>query len=224
MSPRCRCTFDGLIEVSTRPGPYYQFFSGIGATMFSTRTSRSKVAMIFGLIALGVGAGCADSGTDSAAPSTNSSTVKSTVTTRVTPRTSAPVTRTPPAPLALGQDGQSATGSVSLYSVQSPVTGSELSERIRTDGKEFAVADLKVCPSSSSGFSASDFRLMASDSTAYTFWNVQVGAMDPNLTKSLFDPVVGVCTRGFLTFEVDPGKQLSQFVYAGSTSALVWQL
>ncbi|MFU9030049.1 hypothetical protein ACNAWD_19725 [Rhodococcus erythropolis] len=159
--------------------------------------------------------------------STEVTTTMTTAKPVTTPKTSAPraTTKQAPVPLGLGEQAQSSSGVVTLHGVDYPVAASGTASRIQTAGKEFAVADLEVCPSSSKGFSASDFRLAASDAVTYTFWNVQVGAQDPNLTKQLHSPAVGVCTRGFLTFEVDPGKSLSQFMLVdGSRSPIIWSL
>ncbi|AGT93583.1 hypothetical protein O5Y_18760 [Rhodococcus erythropolis CCM2595] len=159
-----------------------------------------------------------------------STAVETTMTTAkpaTTPKTSAPkVTSKPaPVPLGLGEQAQSSSGAVTLHGVDYPVTASGTASRIQTAGKQFAVADLEVCPSSSTGISASNFRLAASDAVTYTFWNVQVGAQDPNITNQLHSPAVGVCARGFLTFEVDPGKTLSQFMLVdGSRSPIIWSL
>lgn len=136
----------------------------------------------------------------------------------------APTTPAPSTGLALGTTGITPIGAVTVYSVDYPVTGSEQAERIKPAGKDFAVADLQVCPSVNQ-VNLSSFRLLASDNTSYTFWNVQIGAEDPNLVPSLAYPAVGVCTRGLLTFPVDPGKSFTRFVVAGgSGTSSTWAL
>jgi hypothetical protein len=139
--------------------------------------------------------------------------------------TTAPPTTIAPT-LSLGAAGTASFGTVTLYGVKYPYSASGAAARIKTAGKEFAVADLKVCPSSSADVDLTSFRVMTAESMSYTFWNVQIGAEDPNLVKSLSGTVAGgVCVRGFLTFEVDPGQKVSQFVVAGrSGSPLIWTL
>ncbi|HEY8721803.1 hypothetical protein [Pengzhenrongella sp.] len=139
--------------------------------------------------------------------------------------TTAPAPVPPPAPttMALGASGEADFGTVTLHGLEYPFTATGSAARIMTAGKQFAVADVEVCPATSESVDPGDFRVITSDSMSYTFWNVQIGAKDPNLVQSLLSPAAGVCTRGFLTFEVDPGKTISTFVVARATGdPLIW--
>lgn len=141
------------------------------------------------------------------------------------PTTAEPTTNQTPSALPLGQTATTAAGGLTVHAVSYPVDGSEQAQRIASDGATFAVADIEVCPSASDGFSPSDFHLFDSDNRDYTFWNVQIGARDPNLIGSLLRPIVGRCSRGYLTFEVPPGKHLIGLGYAGgSVSPTIWRL
>jgi hypothetical protein len=152
------------------------------------------------------------------------------------PTTPVPVATTAPSSsLHLGETGtatgpysDSGSATVTVYSVTYPVDGSGVAREIRSPGMTFAVADMKVCPTSSEGDIVGGFHLYDSDSSDYQFWNVQVGARDPNLVKALSPAVAGKCSRGFMTFQVPPGKKLSSLTYAansdGSGTSVTWSL
>ncbi len=126
---------------------------------------------------------------------------------------------------AVGATTPTNYGAVTLYGVKYPYVASGSAASIKTAGKVFAVADLKVCPETSNSIDLDAFRLVSTDASTYTFWNVQIGAETPNLTKALDSPAAGVCSRGFLTYEVDPGKMLTQFVVANKAGdPAIWTL
>lgn len=162
--------------------------------------------------------GSADRGTESLQSSTLTPTTASMPTTEAT---------TPaPSALAPGQTATTAAGNLTVHVISYPVAGSEQAQRIASHGVTFAVADIEVCPSTAAGFSPNDFHLFDSDNHDYTFWNVQIGAKTPNLTKNLYPPIIGVCSRGYLTFEVPPGKRLIALGYVGGSggSPVIWRL
>ncbi|MEV4619935.1 excalibur calcium-binding domain-containing protein [Asanoa sp. NPDC049573] len=143
-----------------------------------------------------------------------------------------PIPATAPTLPELGQKQTTALGDATVYAVRFPVTAQdETATAIRTAGMQFAVADIKVCSNGtvdSDGytFDYSDFTLVASDDTAFSFWNVQVGARSPNLTDTLSSLNLmraGSCRRGWLTFEVPPKTKLKAVEYTSSGGVpLVW--
>ncbi len=144
------------------------------------------------------------------------------------PATTAPPTPTPTPtptpPLTVGASATTAIGTVTLLDVAYPYRGTAEARSIVDAGKQFAVVHLKVCPTVSE-VEMENLRLIASDSTAYTFWNVQIGAETPDIVQSLLQPAIGVCTAGYLTFDVDPGKHFAQFVVVSDTGdATIWTL
>ena len=104
-----------------------------------------------------------------------------------TPTTVAPTTEAPePAEPKLGDKQTTDLGTATVYAVKFPVRGDSRAADIRDKGMQFAVADIKVCPNGEVdadgyGFDAANFQLTDTDSRAYEFWNVQVGARSPNL-------------------------------------------
>ncbi|MFU8873207.1 hypothetical protein [Micromonospora sp. SL4-19] len=175
-------------------------------------------------------------------PQATGSSTPSTATTSASPSPSpsespspSPVASTsPPAPTQpkLGQKQVTELGDITVYSIKFPVQAqNDVATRIRTKGMQFAVADIKVCSNGTVnadgyGFSVSDFQLVDTDSRAYTFWNVQVGARSPNLTdtvSSVDTPRKGACKRGWLTFELPPKTRIESVEYSPyDGTPLVW--
>lgn len=161
----------------------------------------------------------------SASPATLNSTASRSMTS--TPGTSSAATKSneEASVLPLGEQAVTTAGKVTVYAVSYPVHGSAQAQQIATDGFTFAVADIEVCPSTADGFSASRFRIFDSDKRSYSFWNVQIGAKKPNLTDSLYPSTVGMCSRGYLTFEVPPDKRLIAIAYSDSSgSPPIWRI
>lgn len=113
-------------------------------------------------------------------------------------------------------------GKITIYSLQYPYPPSGEAADIKDPGDDFAVADIKFCPLSSDA-DYSNFQLSATDSRTFTFWNVQIGAEEPNLTDSLGDASPGACVRGYLTFEVTHGEKLRHIRYVDlNGNAATW--
>lgn len=151
--------------------------------------------------------------------------------------TTAEPTTVPPEPVApkLGQEQTTELGTATVYSVKFPVQDADESARdIRDDGMQFAVVDIKVCANGETdadgyGFDAGNFQITDSQSRAYEFWNVQVGARSPNLTDSvsgLDTPRKGACKRGWLTFQLPPRTRVASVEYtpSGGGTPLTWQV
>lgn len=130
----------------------------------------------------------------------------------------APTDASQPTVVALGQSATTADGVVTVYSVAFPYPAHGEAADIKDAGDDFAVADIKFCPTTSE-VDVGNFQLSATDDRTFGFWNVQIGARDPNLPDSLMQPVVGRCTRGYLTFEVTHGEKLSFIAYVDSNEA-----
>lgn len=171
-------------------------------------------------------AGGSSSSTAESSPSTVIAT-SSTATTSAEPDTPAP----PPSPtptatpaVALGQPQSNGIGQVVLFGVQYPYPAKGEAVSLKTPGTDFAVADIKVCPASSE-VDIDAFTLAASDSTTFTFWNVQIGARSPDIATSLLRASAQTCVRGYLTFEVTHGEKLASFVVVDeSGTAITWSL
>ncbi len=124
----------------------------------------------------------------------------------------------------LGSSARTNDGKITIYSVRYPYPASGSAADIKDPGKDFAVADIKFCPSTSEA-DYSNFQLVAVSSRTFTFWNVQIGAEDPNLTDSMYNVTPGSCVRGYLTFEVTHGEKLRKIRYADSSGkATTWKV
>lgn len=154
-----------------------------------------------------------------------------------TPTTATPTTKAPePEVPGLGDKQTTDLGTATVYSVKFPVRAADETARaIKDKGTEFAVADIKVCSNGvvdddGYGFDAGDFQLVDTESQAYEFWNVQVGARSPNLTDTVGfgndTPRKGSCKRGWLTFELPPKTKVATVEYApaGGSTPLTWQV
>lgn len=183
--------------------------------------------MVLGLVLL---TGCGGSDAEDAAASPNASALPSPAafpspSPTVEPSPSA--SPSPPSPIALGSSQAGDLGDITVYTVNNPVKPQDSSaDRIATDGTEFAVADIKLCATATTEeYSPSDWQVKDAEDRAYPFWNVQIGAKDPNLTDTMRNIAAGDCTRGFLTFEVLDGTTLTEIVYAPFDGApLSWPL
>ena len=157
------------------------------------------------------------------APASASTAPSSTSTTE--PSTTQPTT---PAEPKLGQQQITDLGTAAVYAVRFPVKASDdVANSIRDKGMQFAVADIKVCSNGSVdsdgyGFSASNLVLVDTDANAYEFWNVQVGAKNPNLTDTVGfgtdKPRASSCKRGWLTFQLPPKTQIATVEYKSATA------
>lgn len=178
-------------------------------------------------------AGCGDA--DPQAGATTPPAAQPTTPPATDPPTSEPTTEAPPPAPAdpkLGATQTTDLGKVTVYAVKFPVSPQDDSAaRIRTKGTAFAVADIKVCSNGTTnadgyGFGIEDFQLIDTSDSAYTFWNVQIGARSPNLTDSvsgLDTPRAGSCKRGWLTFELPPKAKVKTVEYApNGGTPLVW--
>jgi hypothetical protein len=111
-----------------------------------------------------------------------------------------------------------------VFGVQYPVAGSAQAQQEQafqgTQNEQLAVADIQVCPtatplSASDGFLPNNFDLLTSDQRTWQFWDIQIGALDPDIVQ----PMLGLhgpttaCVRGYLTFEVDPGEIVTGVTY-----------
>ena len=158
-------------------------------------------------------------------------TVTVTATPTPTPTSSAPSTAKPPQPVVpkVGDTQQTDLGTVTVYKVDFPADNPQ-NQEIATKGTAPAVVDIKVCgngTATSDGywFDASSFLLTDAGGRNYSFWNVQVGAREPNLTDALplEAPKGKVCRRGWLTFELPPEANLVSVDYGPyEGTALSW--
>ena len=178
------------------------------------------------LVIILVLAGCAsdDAGTTAAertATATRSSPASKSPSLTPTSRPT-PITTTPPPIPALGVEQSTTNGEVTVYAVEFPVEAQHrAAEGIATEGTDFAVADIQACVgAATASYYPSDFLLVTADNRTYSFWNVQIGAREPNLTDSMRDVPAGQCTRGYLTFELPPDAQVAQVRYSPSSGGL----
>jgi hypothetical protein len=184
--------------------------------------------------------GCADRHASVDAPAKAGST-PFTLPTTVAPKSALPQTSKPPtaapepvAPRA-GRKQETDLGEATVYSVKFPVRAQDSTAMdIRTKGTQFAIVDIKVCANGSVdadgyGFDASSFQLVDTESRSFEFWNVQVGARDPNLTYTVSGvdtPRAGSCVRGWLTFELPPKTKIASVEYrpSGGGTPLTWTI
>jgi hypothetical protein len=145
-----------------------------------------------------------------------------------------PTTEAPePAAPKLGDKQTTELGTATVYAVKFPVRADDETARdIADKGTQFAVADIKVCANGEVdedgyGFDAGNFQLVDTQSRAYEYWNVQVGARSPNLTDSVSGvdtPRKGSCKRGWLTFQLPPKAKIASVEYVSSGTPLTWQV
>ena len=138
---------------------------------------------------------------------------------RPTPTPTLADTEPQPVVPKVGDTQQTDLGAVTVYKVEFPASDPE-NQDIATKGTAPAVVDLKACgngTATSDGywFDASSFLLTDAGGRNYSYWNVQVGAREPNLTDALpLDaPKGGVCRRGWLTFELPPKAEIVSVDY-----------
>ena len=152
---------------------------------------------------------------------TEDTSQSSSATTRAAAVTATTVATTPttavPVPV-VGEAITSALGTMTVYSVDYPIVGTESALRIKDPDTDFAVADIQICPTSTLDASPTDFQIQTTDNRTWTFWNVQIGVREPNLTQVLFaDIAAGTCVRGWLTFQIGAGATPKTVIYAPSS-------
>ena len=113
------------------------------------------------------------------------------------------VVEEPPATGVLGTELSSANWAVTVFAADT-VAGSDQAQRIVDEGTKFVVLDISACAIPETlDFQTRDVKLVDTDGRNWTYWNIQIGAVDPNLTKVDNDIPAGECTRGWLTMVVD---------------------
>ena len=180
---------------------------------------------IAAFLVIGTLTGCsADAGSvgplDGASPMPIASVTPSTVT------TSAPVVLDAPKPSPIGSVIATSNWAITIYTVLA-VPGPDSAQRIASPGTKFIVADVQACSKrGSQSFPYEKLILKDSNGRSWTFWNVQIGAKDPNLTNSASDIGAGTCTRGWLTFmvEITAGPASVGFADPVSQEHLVWSV
>src|SRR5437660_685478 len=164
---------------------------------------------------MGVGNSCSSTRSSTSSKETLPTTASTTSTSSTTATTTTIPTTTTSVP-SLGQSQTTDLGTVTVFAVHYPVQGTGEANSIKDPGKQFAVADLQVCPTvaapeGSPGFQPDDFVVQTSDNRTWSFWNVQIGARDPNIVRpmlNLHGPTM-TCVRGWLTFQIDPGEAVT---------------
>jgi hypothetical protein len=102
----------------------------------------------------------------------------------------------------LGTELSTSHWSVTVFSADS-VPGSDQAQRIADEGTQFVALDISACAIPAIlDFDTGDVKLVDTDGRNWTYWNVQIGAVDPNLNKSDTDIPPGECTRGWLTMMI----------------------
>lgn len=160
---------------------------------------KRSFALIAAFLVVGTFTGCSADAV-STAPLNGASVTPVEPSTEPTPT---PVVPDAPKASPIGSVLTTSNWAITTYAVLA-VPGSASAERIASPGTKFIVADVQACSKIGSQ-SFSYERLILKDSTgrSWTFWNVQIGAKEPNLTLSSSDIAAGSCTRGWLTFMVD---------------------
>jgi len=104
---------------------------------------------------------------------------------------------------ALGTELSTGNWTINLIAADA-VPGSEQAQRVAGPGKKFVALDISACAIPSTlDFPHRDLAVVDTDGRSWTYWNVQIGAVDPNLTDTDNAIPAGQCTRGWLTMLLD---------------------
>lgn len=131
-----------------------------------------------------------------------------------------------PAPTsgALGAELSSDNWKVTVIAADT-VAGSEQAQQISEPGKKFVVLDISACAIPTTlDFPYQDLALIDAGGRSWTFWNVQIGAVDPNLTHTASAIPAGQCTRGWLTMLLDEAAAPATVTFSDVDKRLTWAI
>lgn len=174
------------------------------------------------VLAVTVG-GCAAESTSDASPTQSASAtakpVKPTPSPSLTPQ-AAPTSGT------LGTELSTDNWKITLIAADA-VAGSEQAQRIAGPGKKFVALDVSACAIPTNlDLPYSDLAVVDTDGRSWTFWNVQIGAVDPNLTDTASAIPAGQCTRGWLTMLLDEAAAPATVTFSDvdTSERLTWTI
>lgn len=138
--------------------------------------------------------------------------------------TSTPTPTAAPTSGALGTELSTENWKITVIAADA-AAGSEQAQRIADPGKKFVALDISACAIPATlDFPYRDMAIVDTDGRSWTFWNVQIGAIDPNLTDTASTIPAGQCTRGWLTILLDEAAVPSTVTFsdADANERLTW--
>lgn len=180
-----------------------------------------KVALLsLGVVLALTFSGCASASAPAETPTQSASARAESVKPATTP--------SPPAPTsgALGTELSTENWNITLIAADA-AAGSEQAQRIADPGKKFVALDVSACAIPTTlDFPYRDLAVVDTDGRSWTFWNVQIGAVDPNLTDTASTIPAGGCTRGWLTMLLDEAAVPATVTFADADTGerLTWAI